>query len=182
MLRILLLVFALCVAAHSEESRPRESEHKAEAAQADNHDSHGQQQITVPANSAAPTIINISDGKHAGEESQCAQPKDWKEWPSFAWCKADVWLDAERVIATFTVILGIATLKLWRSTDTLVRGADLNAERQLRAYISFTPQSIVHAYPNYLPRATFIITNTGQTPRLQHSLQRNPRSAAIPSC
>jgi hypothetical protein len=72
--------------------------------------------------------------------------------------------NAESIIALFTVILGIATWLLWKATQKLVVGADLNAERQLRAYISFTPQSLSNAFPNFLPEASFIITNTGQTP------------------
>ena len=41
----------------------------------------------------------------------------------------------EAVIALFTVILGIATWLLWRSTRALVEGAEKTAERQLRAYV-----------------------------------------------
>ncbi len=119
MLRLLFLLLALSGVAHSEESSPREGKDKAEASQSNNHESSRAQQITVPANSAAPTIINISTGKHSGEESQCSKPKDWKEWPSFAWCKTDVWLDAERTIAIFTVILAISTIGLWAATNRL---------------------------------------------------------------
>jgi hypothetical protein len=75
MLRFLLILLLLPTIAFSEESRPREAEHKAETAQTNNHEGNGSRQITVPANSLAPTIINISTGKHAGEESQCTKPK-----------------------------------------------------------------------------------------------------------
>src|ERR1035437_9225749 len=44
----------------------------------------------------------------------------------------------EGVIALFTIILGIATWLLWRSTKKLVEGADATARHQLRAYVSVT--------------------------------------------
>jgi hypothetical protein len=145
MLRVLAVLLALCGVAHSEEGGPGESEGKAEAAQTDNQHGGTPKQITVPANSPAPTIININTGKHSGEESHCAQPKDWKEWGSFAWCRSLEWIDAERIIAIWTVVLGIATcilgvatVKPWRATDRLVKGAEETAQRQLRAYVSVT--------------------------------------------
>jgi hypothetical protein len=100
---MLLFLLFLSIPAFSEESSPRESEHKAEAVQSNNQHGGASQQIMVPANRSTPTIISIHTGKHAGHESQCAKPKDWKEWPAFAWCKTDSWLDAERTIAIFTV-------------------------------------------------------------------------------
>ncbi len=48
--------------------------------------------------------MNVYTGKPAGEEGHCASPKDWKEWGAFAWCRSLDWIDAERVIAVFTVI------------------------------------------------------------------------------
>ena len=91
----------------------------------------------------SPPIVNVHTAKHVGEESHCVQPKDWKDWGSFVWCRSLEWLDAERIIAIFTVILGLATcilgaatIKLWRATDRLVMGAANTAERQLRAYVS----------------------------------------------
>lgn len=109
MLRALIVLLLLCCSARSEEGGPRESKSKTETAQAGNQHGDAPQQITVPANSFSPTIINIYAGKHAGEEGSCTQPKDWKEWGSFAWCRSLEWIDAERIIAIWTVILGIAT-------------------------------------------------------------------------
>ena len=135
MLRFLLILLLLPTIAFSEEIRPTGAEHKAETAQTNNHEGNGSQQITVPANSLSPTIINISTGKHAGEESPCTKPKDWKEWGSFAWCQFMGWIDAEKTIAAFTVILGIATGLLWWVTRGLVKGAERTERRQLRAYV-----------------------------------------------
>src|SRR4051812_24129385 len=101
MLRVLAFWLALCCAAYSEESSPREPKDKAEAAQSQDQHGASPQQITIPANSSAPTIINITTGKHSGHERDCTKPKDWKEWAWFAYCKTDAWLDAERTIAAF---------------------------------------------------------------------------------
>jgi hypothetical protein len=128
MLRVLGVLLALCGAAHSEERSPRESENKAETAQGDDQHGEASKQITVPANSTAPTVINVFTGKHSGQERECSQPKDWKEWPAFAWCKIDNYWDAERTIAAFTVILAISTTFLWWSTRKLW----IAGEKQLR--------------------------------------------------
>jgi hypothetical protein len=71
--------------------------------------------------------------------------------------------NAEAIIALFTVILGIATWLLWRSTRALVIGADNTAKRQLRAYIHVSEAR----FANFgFPGGVYMInyTNTGQTP------------------
>jgi hypothetical protein len=82
MLRVLAVLLALCGTAHSEEGGPGESKGKAEAAQKSNQKGETAQQPPVPTGLAAPPIINIYTAKHAGEESHCTKPKDWKEWGS----------------------------------------------------------------------------------------------------
>lgn len=164
MLRVLAVLLALCGAAHSEERSPRESESKAEAAQPNDQQGATAQQPTAPTAAASAPVINVYTAKHAGEESHCAKPKDWKEWPAFSWCKADAWIDAERVIALFTVILGIATWLLWRATKSLVEGAERTAERQLRAYVSVTKAVLEHFGYNDKPKITVEVRNSGQTP------------------
>jgi hypothetical protein len=68
-------------------------------------------------------------------------------------------------IAAFTVILGFATAALYLATRDLVRGAELTAKRQLRAYV------VVHVRDFDWPRSedgavliTLELKNTGQTP------------------
>lgn len=165
MLRVLAVLLALCTAAHSEESRPAESEHKVDAARPNAHESHGAQEITVPANSATPTIINVSSGKHGGEESQCAQPKNWKEWHSFTWCRSWEVLDAEKIIAAFTVILAFATYALWKATDRLVKDASESSSRQLRAYVSINPTEIFSSdREERFAQINALVKNHGATP------------------
>jgi len=160
MLRVLAVLLALCGIAHSEEGSPTDNQHGGTP-----------QQITIPANSATPTIININTGKHSGEESHCAQPKDWKEWGSFAWCRSLEGIDAERIIASWTVvlglatsILGIATWKLWRSTDKLVAGAESTAKTQLRAYVAVCDVKILYADGEWQPNIRVTYQNYGKTP------------------
>jgi hypothetical protein len=68
------------------------------------------------------------------------------------------------VLAAFTTILGFATVILARATNKLVRGADANAERQLRAYV-LAVQGRVRRFAINEPVEIGITTkNTGQTP------------------
>jgi hypothetical protein len=108
----------------------------------------------------------VYTSKHADEKSQCAEPKNWQEWGSFSWCRTLEWIDAERVIAIFTVILGVATWALFVATRNLVRGAEQTAERQLRAYVSDSPEEIIFNMDNKSAKikASFVSKNHGQTP------------------
>jgi hypothetical protein len=149
--------------AFSQESSPRESENKATSPE--NHDAQStaaQNAATPPGITVAPTI-QIRSGKHAEEPSHCTQPKDWKKWGYFGWCRTWEWLDAEKIIAVFTVILGVATWKLWRSTDALVRGAEVTAERQLRAYVGVRRIYFDKSNPGSIS-VVVEINNFGQTP------------------
>jgi hypothetical protein len=112
-----------------------------------------------------PPTVNVYTGKHVGEESHCAHPKGWEEWGTFAWCRGVEWVDAERVIAVFTVILGFATFFLWRVTGQLVRSADRTAEAQLRAYISITPKVALNwtMASQVAPGVSFDAENHGST-------------------
>jgi hypothetical protein len=141
-LLVLLCFIALNLSAvaFSKESSPREPKGKTETSKPDDKKSDESQSYAyslpswISGQAPAP-IINIFTAKHAGEKSECVEPKDWKEWGSFSRCRGLEWIDAERVIAIFTVILGFATWALWRSTDKLVTGAEDTAKRQLRAYV-----------------------------------------------
>jgi hypothetical protein len=177
-LRILLLIISLLFAdpAISQQSGPREPERKAETAQQPQQSGYAFYgpakpfSFSVFEKSVAP-IVNIYTGKHAGEKSQCAQPQDWKEWGSFAWCRSVEWIDTDRVIAIWTVVLGIATcvlgiatVKLWRATDRLVESAEGAAQRQLQAYLSITKARIDDVEIGKQPIVKFKIGNAGQTP------------------
>src|SRR2546423_983870 len=79
-------------------------------------------------------------GEHYHHESGETFPKDLTQFLIMfkvgLGCSGEfVHKNAEAIVALFTVILGIATWLLWRSTKRLVEGAERTAERQLRAYI-----------------------------------------------
>jgi hypothetical protein len=171
MLRVLAVLLMFYGTAHSEEGGPRKSKDKAGTTQTKNQSSKIAQQPSAPTSLPLPPIINVYTAKHAGEESHCAQPKDWKEWGSFTWCRSVEWIDAERIIAIWTVvlgvatcILGIATWRLWNATDRLVTSAENTTERQLRAYLSIVPAKLQSVSPTEKLHFTFSQTNMGNTP------------------
>ena len=65
------------------------------------------------------------------------------------------------VIAIFTVILGVATWRLWLTTDNLVTGADETAQKQLRAYLLPKGGTIS---VNGMDHSVITFINNGQTP------------------
>jgi hypothetical protein len=68
------------------------------------------------------------------------------------------------VVAGFTGTLWAATKKMQQSTEQLARNAEETAQRQLRAYVSGTPEFIFSFDENHAPRVQFRIHNTGATP------------------
>ena len=67
------------------------------------------------------------------------------------------------VLALGTILLGIATLLLWRATRRLVLDGMENAERQLRAYVSVESSSISYDQGRP-PQAGVTFKNYGNTP------------------
>ncbi len=172
-----IITLNLSAPAFSKESSPREPKRKTETSNPD--DKKSDETQSYPYNlpswiSAQPPaqVINIFTAKHAGEKSECPEPKDGKEWASIAWCHGLEWIDAERVIAVFTVILGFATWALWRSTDRLVRGAEETAERQLRAYISIRVIRPLNIKAPVNFGVVYNIWNIGSTPGTVINLSR----------
>jgi hypothetical protein len=167
MLRILAGVFALIAFASislSQPSGPRESEHKTDTAASNDDKSSDLRHLLPPSPQSQPPIINVYTNKHANEESKCTDPKDWKEWVSFAWCRSLEWIDPERIIAIWTVILGVATAFLWSATKRLVKGAEDTARKQLRAYIGVEPGGIIRLQGSDLLLGHYIIRNVGGIP------------------
>ncbi|MCC7259450.1 MAG: hypothetical protein IT567_00285 [Alphaproteobacteria bacterium] len=73
-------------------------------------------------------------------------------------------LNAEEIIAVFTVIIGVATVFLWKATRDLVKGAEITSERQLRAYVSIQPIGIFNFGEVQPIEITYSLHNAGQTP------------------
>jgi hypothetical protein len=68
----------------------------------------------------------------------------------------------EEIIAAFTVILAIATWRLWLATRDLVREARNTAEKQLRAYVNVEPLGINPYSPGDFIVGHVAFHNTGQ--------------------
>ena len=68
------------------------------------------------------------------------------------------------MIAGFTGTLWAATKRMQQSSERLARTADETAQRQLRAYVSGTPESIGSFDQSHPPCVHFRIHNSGATP------------------
>ncbi len=68
------------------------------------------------------------------------------------------------IIAVFTSVLGIFTVRLWSATRELVRGGERTARRQLRAYVGITDVRVSPLIVGEKPHITFATKNFGQTP------------------
>jgi hypothetical protein len=93
----------------------------------------------------------------AAEQAEKKPERDYRERME-KWFEGWSLSDKIAGIASF-----VAFLQFWALFFTL-RIMRSTAQRQLRAYISFTPQVLMNAYPQRKPIAKFKIKNTGQTP------------------
>jgi hypothetical protein len=131
-----------------------------------------------------PFIVNINTGKHVDEKSQCAEPADWQDWGTFAWCRSLEWIDPERAIAIFIAVLTFATFFLWLSIRRLAKTANRTAEAQLRAYISVTPKQVLNwGHKTNNLGISFDIVNHGQTigSDIRHSFSMAILDAPLPN-
>lgn len=99
---------------------------------------------------------------HPLPSNHAGQQKEKEESPGDGWW-GKLWDDP---IALFTALLFFATLALFWATYRLVAGADLTAERQLRAYVfvSLADGEKLFLDENGCLSAPLIIKNYGQTP------------------
>ena len=182
-MRIAFLICALLMAApaFSQEGGPRETEPKTEAVQDSNQHGGGLQPLLPPSGAAVAPIINVYPGKHAAGETHCASPKDWKDWKNwkdwkewgwFSLCRSWEWMDPERVLAAWSVILGVATFLLFLATRKLVKDAKNATNRQekdtrilQRAYLSVQPDGVRRLFrPPETAHASISIVNAGNLP------------------
>jgi hypothetical protein len=87
----------------------------------------------------------------------------WRRWK----CSGDfVEKYHEDIIALFTILLVWVTGTLWWATEKLVKGADDNAQRQLRAYIQVQlgGNNNIDLGTGAKPEVIIKIRNSGQTP------------------
>jgi len=168
-MKFLIILFCLLLCADwafSEGASQRETISKNEVSRVQEQPSSPTTNNLSPAGITFAPIINVTAGKHANEPTYCGAPKNWREWSDFAWCRGWEWADAEKIIAIFTVILGIATAFLWWATRRLVKEAKETGQRQLRGYLSVTPASIAGTgnTEERFVQIVCTIKNHGQTP------------------
>lgn len=110
----------------------------------------------------APAPIQVLSEVHErkNEKQQNNGEQEGTEfWPVFFGLKLKI---TDTIIAAFTVLLFAATAALWKATRDLVSGADRNAERQARAYISVMQARVFFAESSL--RVIVHAKNYGQTP------------------
>jgi hypothetical protein len=72
---------------------------------------------------------------------------------------------SELVTAVFTAVLAVATIKLWRSTNSLWKAGERTAEMQLRAYVFISSAKVdVHQDSDAAIEAIVVLKNFGSTP------------------
>jgi hypothetical protein len=81
----------------------------------------------------------------------------------------------DTLVAAFTALLFFATGGLWLATRSLVKGADKNAEMQLRAYVFISKTHLEHDGAGW--KLSFKIKNFGQTPA--HNVKVTSKSEAV---
>lgn len=97
------------------------------------------------------------NGKEEGKHSE----EDGSEFYVFLGRKIKI-SDSLLIFATFLLV--VVTYLLYRATERLVRGADRTAERQLRAYVSVSPNQLVDFEIGKDPYALLHVKNSGSTP------------------
>ena len=85
----------------------------------------------------------------------------------------------DSIIAAFTVLLFLATLALWWSTRSLVKGADKTAERQLRAYVHITESFFKQVGSDIV--ITMSYKNFGATPAIEFLGRHDVKVRPYPS-
>jgi hypothetical protein len=103
-------------------------------------------------NRSNPNLTPDSSDKHSNSRAK-DQKKKSDRWEKLV-AKATVW------IAAFTVLLFVATILLWW-------GGEKHSERELRAYLSVTPNILLDWFVGQNPGVDCVIKNHGQTPAFE---------------
>lgn len=150
------LIFVLCSVAYSEQSpKGAEAPIKKEQVNSAAKD-HGNNAIPNPAAEPKPIVGGVISESNRPIDScyaKCGEYKPDKDW----------WHEFRTdPVATFTGLLFFATAALWWSTRRLVKGADMTAKKELRAYLGVSGE-VSFITPNHI-RASVELLNTGKTP------------------
>lgn len=109
-----------------------------------------------------PQALQIQQHPESGSQPQPNNEEGTEYWPQIDGYRLKV---SDTLLVAVTFLLFIATLALWWSTRRLVKGAELIAERQLRAYVFLTGIDFIEQdkkQDRFIHK--FEIKNTGLTP------------------
>lgn len=115
--------------------------------------------------------------------SSASRPMDPGQQESRNGQPGEDWVDRLRTdpVATFTMLLFVATVLLWWATRRLVKGAEDTAERELRAYLFTDSAKIASPPSNQGGSITLVLKNFGLTPVYNYTLSWGVRVvSAIP--
>lgn len=118
--------------------------------------------------------VSAARGRQGGDNSGVINVENTEFWQILG-VKLKI---TDTVIAIFTVILAVSTLLLWISTRKLVIGAELTAERQLRAYVLVENALTTQFGP--VSKIQIAFKNSGQTPAYRLSVWASIEVAVDP--
>jgi len=115
-----------------------------------------------------PVTANTSNPEAGGHAENARDGTEF--WPPLFGYRLKI---TDTLLVAFTALLFAATVFLYRATRDLVQGAEITAERQLRAYVSAAPNIIFPFDAKTTVEMGFRVENHGQTPA------RNVRCCAV---
>jgi len=115
----------------------------------------------APAERAAPVPPAASPAPAAAAAESVRVEQGTEYWPPIRGYRLKI---TDTLIAGFMALLFWATWLLWRAVQKLVKDAERNAERQLRAYLAVIPKSIGGFRPSAVGKIEWSVKNLGQTP------------------
>jgi hypothetical protein len=118
-------------------------------------------QAATPTPTTIPEVSREGPNRKCGAHCPDAEQEGTEFWPPFYGYRLKI---TDTLVAAFTALLFVATFALWWSTRRLVKGADRNAQLELRAYISVRPRAAIDVYAERVGRVDFLIQNNGKTP------------------
>lgn len=110
------------------------------------------------------SLPSVAFGKDSNAPPACIYQDGILGVSNYSFCTVKSFIDPEWTIAIFTVVLGIATWRLWLATDRLVEGSDATARSQLRAYVMVQHNYICSFDEEKYAEVRFQIENVGMTP------------------
>jgi len=109
------------------------------------------------------TGLNNVEGRYHAQNTE----GNGSDWTRRFVCETKL---GEFSLAVFTLFLVIFTGLLWSATDRLVRGADENARKQLRAYIGVEPRGVRRLLGQDILLGHYALRNVGGIPAKKISM------------